>query len=80
MIESKEERPKLVRLGAATTPVERLPYKVDLWNQERRDIERVLARAASAVLARAMFEAARNEHPERYITLRRGTRLIAETA
>ena len=72
MIESKEERPKLVRLGAATTPVERLPYKVDLWNQERRDIERVLARA--------MFEAARNEHPERYITLRRGTRLIAETA
>jgi len=27
-----------------------------------------------------MFEAARSEHPERYITLRRGTRLIAETA
>jgi len=58
-----------------------LPYRVELWDagdQER--VERVLARAFSAPLARAIFKAARTEHPERRITLRRGERMVADSA
>jgi hypothetical protein len=31
-------------------------------------------------LAHAIFNAARNEHPERRITLQKGTRMIADSA
>ena len=57
-----------------------LPYSVELWQDgERALIERVLARASSDTLARAIFKAAQTEHPERRITLRRGVRLIDDT-
>ena len=59
---------------------EELPYRVELWHAERREtVERVLARAASAQLARAIFKAAQVEHPGRHITLRRGGRIIADS-
>jgi hypothetical protein len=45
----------------------------------RELIERVLARASRAALARAILKAAQTEHPARRITLRRGARLIADT-
>jgi hypothetical protein len=48
---------------------EALPYKVELWTQDKRSVERVLARAANVTLARAILAAAQMEHPERYITL-----------
>jgi len=58
-----------------------LPYSVELWYEDERElVERVLARASSAALARAIFKAAQGEHPKRRVTLRRGTRLIADTA
>ena len=43
-------------------------------------VERVLARAATAELARAIFKAARSEHPQRRVTLRRGNRILADSA
>jgi hypothetical protein len=40
----------------------------------------VLARALDAQLANAIFHAARKEHPEARILLRRGERTIADSA
>src|SRR5438093_1262888 len=59
---------------------EDLPYRIELWDGTKRDrIERVLARAFNAPLARAIFKAAQSEHPERRITLRRGGKIIADS-
>lgn len=67
--------------GTRSRPPDGLPYAVELWNADGAlKVERVLARAANAQLARAIFKAAQGEHPERRITLRRGNRIIADTA
>ena len=57
---------------------EDLPYRIELWETRNRKVERVLARAARSALARAIFKAAQEEYPHRRITLRRGSRLIAQ--
>lgn len=62
----------------AGTPAARLPYAVELWNLTRTAPERVLGRAASAVLARAIFAAAQSEHLGRKIVLRRGSEILSE--
>ena len=62
-------------------PQEELPYSIELWRVDDDDaVERVLARASSAQLAQAIFNAARSEHPGRRITLRQGSRIIADSA
>jgi hypothetical protein len=58
---------------------ERLNYSIELWDRRGAAVERVLARAVSVVLARAIFAAAVREHPQRYITLCRGAQVIAES-
>lgn len=67
-----------------TTPsrsAEELPYRIELWQAaDGAAVERVLARAASAVLARAIFKAALTEHPGRRITLRKGNRVMADSS
>lgn len=57
---------------------EDLPYRIDLWDTRSHKVERILARASRSTLARAIFKAAQQEYPDRRITLRRGTRVIAE--
>lgn len=64
--------------GASGGDAADLPYHVELWRQG--GVERVLGRAASAALARAIFKAAMGEHPERRVTLRRGGKVIADSA
>jgi hypothetical protein len=60
---------------------EDLPYVIELWQVDSPDkVERVLARAVNAELGRAIFKAAQDEHRERRITLRKGTRLVADSA
>ena len=61
-------------------PQDELPYSIELWRVEDAGVERVLARASSAQLAQAIFNAARNEHPGRRITLQKGSRVIADSA
>jgi hypothetical protein len=80
LMNSDQERAKVLGLGDGPAQDEKLPYKIELWDSERRHVERLLAQAASATLAQAIFKAAQNEQPERYITLRHGKRLIAETS
>jgi hypothetical protein len=75
-----ETKGNISRTGAAYPASEELPYRIELWNAEDRDaVERVLACAFSAQLARAIFKAAREEHPERRITICKGTRILADS-
>jgi hypothetical protein len=72
---------KTARTGSASRPSEDLPYRIELWSDaERPTVERVLARAETAQLARAIFTAAVGEHPDRRLTLRKGNRIIADSA
>lgn len=66
---------------AASQPSEELPYRIELWRDgDSRSSERVLARAATAELAHAIFKAAMTEHPGRRITLCQGNRTIADSS
>jgi hypothetical protein len=71
---------RLGRGSVVAAPAEKLPYSIELWDDEARVLERVLARALSAQLARAIFRAAQKEHPEQRILLRRGSRRVADSA
>jgi hypothetical protein len=71
---------KAGRLGLVATEAEKLPYSIELWDSGGHALERVLARALNAQLAHVIFHAARKEHPEARILLRRGTRTVADSA
>ena len=58
---------------------EKLPYCIELWADNNGQVERVLARAATASLARAIFSAACDEHSERRLTLRQASRVLDDT-
>jgi len=73
-----EDDSKVVPLVPPPGTTARLPYTVELWNLPRTAPERIIGRAASAVLARAIFTAAQSEHLGRRILLRRGSQIIAE--
>ncbi|HSV02021.1 MAG TPA: hypothetical protein VLI41_02350 [Phenylobacterium sp.] len=78
MIEEGDE-PKVVSLGPAVAAATRLPYTVELWDLPRYAPERVIGRAASIGLARAIFVAAQSEHLGRRVLLRRGRQILAES-
>jgi hypothetical protein len=80
MIERAQHKAKVAPIGSPDTADETLPYRIELWGAANREIERVLAHAFNAALARAIFKAARGEHPDRRITLRRGSRIVADSA
>jgi hypothetical protein len=70
----------MTRIANSSRSTEALPYRIELWHAESHEtIERVLARAVTAQLARAIFQAARDEHPQRRITLRKGNRILSDT-
>lgn len=73
-----DREPEAPFLRTALPDTEGLPYSVELWDRERDAAERVLGRAATAVLARAIFTAAASEHVGRRIVLLRGTEVIAQ--
>ena len=68
------------RSSLAATPAARLPYVIELWDLPRLAPERIIGRAASALVARAFFDAAQRQHLGRRIVLRKGARLLAATA
>jgi hypothetical protein len=77
---SHEDEEKVVPLPASDAGTgHRLPYAVELWDLLRDRPERVVGRAASMVLARAIFMAAQSEHLGRKIVLRRGANVLDET-
>ena len=62
-----------------TTKTEKLPYCIELWAEDTSRVQKVLARAATASLARAIFSAACDEHPDRRLTLRQASRILDDT-
>jgi hypothetical protein len=67
------------RTGAASRPPEDLPYRIELWRADADELKRVLARAVTVQLARAIFKAAQGEHPQRRITLCKGNRVVSDS-
>jgi hypothetical protein len=55
-----------------------LPYAIELWDLTRNGPEKVIGRAASMVLARAIFAAAASEHLGRRLVLRRGSKVLQD--
>ncbi len=81
MVRRGQEARRAVRPhGPVEGGTDNLPYCIELWNSAHTAVEQTLARAASAPLAQAIFKAARTEHPDRRVTLRRSTRIIADSA
>jgi hypothetical protein len=70
---------KPLELGGRTTEADGLAYAVELWTEDSVAPEQTLARALNAALARAVFIAAKEEHPDRHIVLRHGDRVVDET-
>lgn len=62
-----------------TGQAENLPYRVELWDGPANQVERLLARATNAMLARAIFKEAQSEFPGRRITVRDGAKIIADS-
>ena len=56
-----------------------LPFKVEAWSKKGQNIDRLIATATNVLVARAAYEAAVQLYPGQNITLRQGTRVIAET-
>jgi hypothetical protein len=77
----RQSKDKALNSDGASAQKEDLPFRVELWHDGGHDaVERILARAANAQLARAIFKAAQGDHPQRRITLRRDNRIIADSA
>jgi hypothetical protein len=62
----------------SATPDE-LPYLVELWDEDRKIVEQVLAVAAHGSVGYAAYYAALREYPDRYVTLRLRNRTIARS-
>ncbi len=71
---------RVVPLGGSTDPGEPLPYAVELWDVARLEPERVLGRAATILLANAVFAAAQADYAGRKLVLKRGDKVLAESA
>jgi len=56
---------------------EDLPYKVELWDENKTSVEQVLAVTASAAIGFAAYFAATKEFSHRYITLRHKNSVVS---
>lgn len=74
-----EDEENVTPLAAVAGQVDPLPYAIELWDLARAGPDRVIGRAASVMLARAIFAAAQTEHLGRRIVLKRGAKVIQES-
>ena len=58
---------------------EDLPYKVELWDDDKKSVEQVLAVTANGSIGYAAYYAAIREHPDRYVTLRHKNSIVARS-
>ena len=56
-----------------------LPYSVELWDDEDRHVEELIALTGDYRVARAAFDEAVKCRPGRIVTLRQKTRLLADS-
>jgi hypothetical protein len=55
-----------------------LPYSAELWDEEDRHVEELIALIGHYRVARAAFDEAVKRRPGRIVTLRQKTRLLAD--
>jgi hypothetical protein len=66
------------RLSQSSTAArDELPFRIELWDEARQNVETVLAIAAHGTIAYAAFYSAAKEYPHRYITLRHDNKIIS---
>ncbi len=70
---------KVVALAAAATPDEALPFRVELWDRTHPRPERVIGKAATMILAQAIYQAAQIDFAGQRITLCRGDHILMDT-
>jgi len=67
--------------GAPSRPVpvdrDDLPYKVEIWNEAGTSVEQLVAVTANASIGYAAYYAATREFPDRHITLRHKSSVVA---
>ena len=80
MIEQDRNGEKVLSISARAGGDEDLGYEIVLAAADGDRRERLLAKAASSQLARAIFDAAKSEHPDRQILLRRDARVIVDSS
>jgi hypothetical protein len=79
MIAPDPSKPKKERaIAGHAAPSHDLPFRVELWDDGETKAERVVARAHSATLAQAVFNAACEQYPGRHLSLWRGRERLAE--
>jgi hypothetical protein len=75
----EREEPSVSDFEQSPEAAGKLPYSIEIWDPPTGKTVRILARAAHAALAKAIFDAASEEH-DRPIVLRLGSRIIADRA
>jgi hypothetical protein len=63
--------------GPSPNEHDELPYRVELWDETKSDVEHVVAVTASASIGYAAYYAATREYPGRYITLRHKSQVLS---
>jgi hypothetical protein len=70
---------KVKRSDRSKPAQEDLPYKVELWDVDKKSVEQVLAVTASGSIGYAAYYAAVREHPDRYVTLRHKNGIVSRS-
>ena len=56
---------------------EDLPYRVEVWSEDFKNVEQTLAMTANGSIGYAAYYEATREYPERYVVLRHKNRIVA---
>ena len=72
----EDDSPEVSRLGRMAGRREDLPYKVELWDEAKQNVEQVLAVTANGSIGYADYYASTREYPDRYVTLRHKNSVI----
>ena len=78
MIAPDASKPTEERADGGSHRTADLPFRVELWDEDKAQVEQVLARTHSATLAHAVFHAACEQYRGRHLSLWRDGERLAE--
>jgi hypothetical protein len=73
----EDDPPDPERVGRITPKREDLPYKIELWDRAKLNVDQVLAVTSNGSIGYAAFYAATREYPDRYVTLRHKNSVVS---
>ena len=77
--DSDEGSARAPRFDRPTAPREDLPYKVELWDERKANVEQVLAVTSNGSIGYAAYYAAAREYPDRFVTLRHKNSIVSRS-